>query len=648
MKILSQTHRTSLRKGIALFFFLILPVAFANAEVRLPRLIADGMVLQRNTELKLWGWASPQEKIEISFLNKVYRTAADASGKWLVKLPAQKAGGPYTMKVNDKLIKDILIGEVWLCSGQSNMELPISRVLDLYRAEVENANNSKIREFAVPLKYDFNAPTQDLSGGTWQSVNPKDVLRFSAVAYFFAKDLYQKYGIPVGIIRSAVGGSPIEAWLPEDRLNQYPAYQESSRVLRKAGYMDSVRTSEGKMVKEWNIALYKVDKGISGSTKWFGNDLDTSDWGTLNLPSFWSDNGMKGLNTSVWLRKTINLPASMAGRQATLRLGCVIDCDSVFVNGTFVGTTSYQYPPRIYTVLAGLLKEGANTITIRVISYSGQGGFVKDKPYKLIVGNSEIDLKGEWKYKVGARMEPMKSTTTFQYKPFGLYNAMIAPITDYAIKGAVWYQGESNTGRSGEYEFMLSSLIYNLRNKWGNPNLPFICMQLPNFMEAKKEPSESNWAMLREAQLSALKIPNTAVVAAIDLGEWNDIHPLNKKDVGHRLSLAAQKIAYGEKNVVSSGPIYKSMVIKGNQVILSFTSVGSGLTAKGELKEFAIAGSDNKFVWAKARIAGDKVVVWNNDIKNPVSVRYAWADNPEGANLRNKEGLPASPFRTNK
>ena len=648
MKILFQTHRTSFWKEIILLFFLILSATFANAEVRLPKLIADGMVLQRGTELKLWGWASPQEKVEISFMNKVYRTLADASGKWKVKLPSQKPGGPYIMTINEKEIKDILVGDVWLCSGQSNMELPISRVLDLYKSEVDTANNSKIREFVVPLKYDFKTPQQDLSGGTWQSVNPKNVLRFSAIAYFFAKDLYQKYGVPVGIIRSAVGGSPIEAWLSEEALKQFPSYLESAKILRTDGYMDSIRARENETTSKWNNALYKADKGTSGTIKWFDNDCDISAWGRMNLPSFWSDNGLKGLNSSVWLRKTIDLPASMTGKPATLRLGCILDCDSVFVNGRFVGTISYQYPPRIYTVPAVLLREGINTITIRVISYSGRGGFVKDKPYKLILENDEIDLKGEWKYKVGAQMEPLKSTTFFQYKPLGLYNAMIAPVTNYAIKGVVWYQGESNTERYAEYESLLSSLIKNWRGKWSKPSLPFIYVQLPKFMEAKKDPSESNWAMLREAQLNTLKVPYTAMVVAIDLGEWNDIHPLNKKEVGRRLSLAAQNTAYGEKSVVSSGPIYKSMTIKGNQIILSFVGVGSGLKADGELKEFAIAGSDNKFVWAKASIEGNKVIVWNENIKNPVAVRYAWADNPDSANLRNKEGLPASPFRTNK
>lgn len=625
------------------------PVLEGNsAEVRLPRLIGDGMVLQRGTELKLWGWASPQEKIKLSFMDIVYHSVADNAGRWEVKLPSQNPGGPYTMTINNKEIKDILIGDVWVCSGQSNMELPVSRVLDLYKKEMDTAENSKIREFTVPLKYDFNVPAQDISGGSWQSVNPKNVLRFSAVAYFFAKDLYEKYGIPVGIIRSAVGGSPIEAWLSEEALKQFPAYLKSAEILRTDGYIDSIRTRENKTGAEWNAGLYKSDKGICGTIKWFDNDCNVSDWGTMNLPAYWSDNGSNSLNGSVWFRKTIDLPASMTGKSATLRLGCIVDCDSVFINGQFIGTTSYQYPPRIYNVPAGLLKEGTNTITIRVINYIGRGGFVKDKPYKLIVGDEEVNLSGAWKYKVGTEMKALKPITFFQYKPLGLYNSMIAPLTNYAIKGFVWYQGESNTDRYGEYESLLSSLIKDWRNKWSKASLPFIYVQLPNFMEVKKEPAESKWALLREAQLNTLKVPNTEMVVAIDLGEWNDIHPLNKKEVGRRLSLAAQHIAYGEKQVISSGPLYKSTLIKGDKMIISFTGLGGGLVSGGELKGFAISGPDNKFIWAKARIDGDKVIVWNDNIKHPVAVRYAWADNPDGANLRNMEGFPASPFRTNK
>jgi sialate O-acetylesterase len=294
-----------------------------------------------------------------------------------------------------------------------------------------------------------------------------------------------------------------------------------------------------------------------------------------------------------------------------------------------------------------VLREGRNTIVVRVISNIGKGGFVPDKSYELICAGQTIDLKGEWQYRLGARMEPLASQTFIRWKPLGLYNAMTAPLINYAIKGVVWYQGESNADRPVEYRKLLPALIRDWRSKWGQGDFPFLIVQLPNFMEAKDQPSESNWALLREAQLRTLSLPRTGLAVTIDIGEWNDIHPLDKKDVGKRLALAAQRVAYGDESVVSSGPIYQSMKIEGNKVIVSFTQTGSGLVAKnGELTSFAVAGADKRFVWAQAKIEDNKVVVWSEKVPNPVAVRYAWADNPQGANLYNVEGLPASPFRT--
>jgi sialate O-acetylesterase len=338
----------------------------------------------------------------------------------------------------------------------------------------------------------------------------------------------------------------------------------------------------------------------------------------------------------------------MAGKPARLLLGRIVDADSVFVNNQFVGTTSYQYPPRRYNIPAGLLKEGENTIVVRVISNAGTGGFVPDKPYEIIAGNEKIDLKGTWLYKVGATMEPMGSQTFVRWKPGGLYNAMIHPLHNFSIKGAIWYQGESNSSRASEYKNLFTVMITDWRKHWNRGNCSFIFVQLPNYMEVKEQPGESDWAMLREAQLKTLSLPNTGMAVAIDLGEWNDIHPLRKAEVGYRLSLEARRIAYGEKNLVSRSPIFKSIKIEGNKAILTFENTGSGLIAKDNkpLKGFSIVGSDGKFVWAEATIQNNRVIVSSPQVKNPVAVRYAWADNPEGVNLYNREGLPASPFRT--
>jgi sialate O-acetylesterase len=368
----------------------------------------------------------------------------------------------------------------------------------------------------------------------------------------------------------------------------------------------------------------------------------------MQIPGYWADGELGKVNGVVWFRKDLELPAELIGKPARLNLGRIIDADSVFINGVYVGSVSYQYPPRRYDIPENILKKGKNSIVVRIINTNGRGGFVPDKPYELVFSDTKIDLKGSWYYRLGAKMGPLKGKTFFRWKPTGLFNGMIAPLTNYSIKGVIWYQGESNTGRPEEYRTLFPAMIKNWRDNWNQVEFPFLYVQLHNYMKSYDYPTESNWALTREAQLKALSLPNTAMVVAIDLGVWNDIHPLNKKDVAVRLALAAQKNAYNEKSVVSSGPIYQSMEVKADSIILTFSDIGSGLIVKGgeKFKYFAIAGKDKKFIWANAKIKEDKIIVWNNEIKKPVAVRYAWADNPDGANLYNKEGLPASPFRT--
>lgn len=639
---------------------LILPVillamliaAPLHGQVRLPRLISDGMVLQRDTELKIWGWAAPGETVAAEFAGGKYETRANGSGEWLITLPPMQAGGPHTMMIrasNTITLSDILVGDVWLCSGQSNMELPVRRVRPLYEAEIAAAENKFIRSFIVPKVYSFKKPLDDLSAGRWVAANPETVLDFSAAAWFFAVHLYETYGVPVGLLISAFGGSPAEAWISEESLREFPVHYNELQKYKTDSLMSAIAAADQKRTQDWYRQLMKADEGYkTPGVKWHDPTLTTDDWKTAIIPGHWSATELKGLNGVVWFRKEIIVPASAAGQPGNINLGRIVDADSAFLNGTFIGTISYQYPPRRYSIPAGVLKEGSNILTVRVISNIGDGGFVPEKPYDLSAGDFQTSLEGEWKYKVGAVMPPLRGQTFFGYKPAGLYNAMLAPLLNWGFKGILWYQGESNAGRSDEYRTLLPALIRDWRQNLDQGDIPFILVQLPNFMEAKDEPSESGWAMFREAQTEALKLPATGMAVAIDIGEWNDIHPLNKKDVGTRLALVARKVAYGDNEVVFSGPTYKSMTAKGRKIILSFDNIGSGLVVKGgqKLQQFAIAGEDMKFVWAKATIKGDKVIVKCKKIRQPVAVRYAWADNPDGANLYNKEGLPAAPFRT--
>lgn len=643
---------TNMKMNKPVFIFYLFLSMFSFSQVRLPKLICDGMVLQRDAKVKIWGWAAKDEKISIHFHNLTYNTKADNNGNWKVLLPMLKVGGPFEMQINASnsiTIKDIMIGDVWVCSGQSNMELNMKRASPLYESEIANSENPCIRYFEVPDKYNFNSPQKDLSSGRWEKANPENVLNFSAVSYFFGKELYERYKIPVGLINSALGGSPAECWISEESLKEFPEYYNEAQRFKDSTLIQQIQNEDKTRIDEWYNRLRQMDEGYKNPEKpWYSPEYNSSGWSIMKVPGYWADDSLGFINGVVWFRKEINIPASMVGKQARLLLGVIVDADSVFVNGIFVGTTSYRYPPRRYNIPSTVLKEGKNMIAVRVINSMGRGGFVENKPYELVVEGESIDLQGDWQYHLGAKMEPLRGQTFIRWKPVGLYNAMIAPLLDCTIKGVIWYQGESNTGRPVEYRKLFPALIKDWRKNWDQGDFPFLFVQLPNFMEPKPEPSESNWALLREAQLKTLSLSNTAMAVAIDIGEANDIHPLNKKDVGKRLFLAAEKVAYEEETVNYSGPIYNSMKIDGNKIILSFKHVDGGLITRGseELGGFAIAGADKMFFWANAEIHGNKVVVWSDDVSKPVAVRYAWADNPSKANLYNKGGLPASPFRT--
>lgn len=623
-------------------------------EVRLPALISDGMVLQREAKVKIWGWADEGEKVRIDFNGKMYTTSTGPSGKWVVVLSEMKAGGPFSMSIkadNHITLKDIMIGDVWVCSGQSNMELSMDRLKYRYPDVIANSDNPAIRQFIVPDAYNFKEPQEDMESGQWVSVNPESILEFTAVGYFFARELFEDYSVPIGLINTSLGGSPAQAWLSEEALREFPEYLETAKKYKDDAYIEEIIEKDNAISDEWYNRLQQTDEGLQkGEKPWFDDAYDTSEWATMDVPGYWADHELGLINGVVWFRKEIHVPALMTGKPAKLWLGRIVDADTTYVNGKVVGSVSYKYPPRIYDIPSDLLKIGLNMITIRVINNADWGGFFLDKPYELSTKEETIDLKGPWQYKLGAVMEPLQEKTFIEWQPLGLYNAMIAPLLHYKIKGVIWYQGESNTAKPHEYHNLFSALIADWRVKWNQGDFPFLYVQLANFMEAKDNPCESEWAELRDAQLQTLSVPNTAMAVTIDIGEWNDIHPSNKEDVGKRLALAAQKLAYGDEEVVYSGPLYKSMKIDGNKVILSFTNIGSGLSKRGsdELRQFAIAGTDREFVWAKAKIEGDRVIVWNDDITAPIAVRYGWADNPEGANLYNKEGLPASPFRAGK
>ena len=598
------------------------------AKVRLPKLISDSMVLQRDVDLDIRGWSDPGTWITVRFNGGYYETKTGEDGRWTVTLPPQKAGGPYIMEVNEITIRDVLVGDVWLCSGQSNQETPIHRLVELF-PEINRSDNNMIRHYKVPTQDSKEALQEEIAGNAvWHSGDASEVMNWTALAYFYAQEAYSQTGVPQGMLVSSLGGSAIESWVSQEHLKDFPALILDREAL------------EG-------LEAAMADKGEG---VWESPDFDDSDWKTMEMPGTWRENGLDVRGT-VWMRKDFEIPESMDGRHAKLSMGTLMHNDRVYVNGIFVGSTGYEFPPRRYHIPAGVLRKGKNTIVVRLNAPGGNGEFIKDKPYKIIGDAAEIDLTGTWKYNVGTDMSEAAAFAdrlkNRKNVGSGLYNGMIYPIRNYKVRAAIWYQGESNAGRAHEYGALMTSLITGWRELWNMPDMPFLLVQLPNYMQTHEQPTDSGWARIREAQLQAFKtIPNTALAVTYDVGEWNDIHPLNKKAVAQRLFLGARKAVYGEK-VTASGPVYKDMKVDGDKIIITFTETGRGLMAKGgELKHFAIAGADRKFVWADAIIKGNKVIVSSKEVQNPVAVRYAWADNPDGANLCNKDGLLASPFRT--
>lgn len=637
---------------ILLFCLLLTASTFVQAQLHLPKLISEGMVLQRDTKLKIWGWDKAGAKITVTFKGRNYKSVTDQLGRWQIELPSMPAGGPFAMEVAGSStiqVKDILIGDVWFCSGQSNMVHQMNIHDVRYAKEIADANDPQIRQFLVPTLTSLQGPQSDLPSGRWKAAVGEDIRPFSAVAYFFAKKIHQKYNVPVGIINASVGGTPIEAWTSEEGFTDFPA---EKAVIEKNKDTTYINTLNRRPPVPASRPVPPVDLGAAGAAKWFDPVYTPKGWRPINIPGYWEDQGLRELNGVVWYRREIDIPASMTGKPAKVFLGRIVDADELYINGKQVGRTTYMYPQRRYPVPADLLKAGKNVFVIRVTNNGGKGGFVPDKPYCVFAGADTVDLKGTWYYKVGTAYRLFAGGgfgggINTQNQPAALYNAMVAPEINYAIKGFCWYQGESNAGKPQEYQKLQVAQINDWRRKWNQGELPFLYVQLPGFMDYTYQPSESGWAMLREAQLNALSVPNTAMAVAIDLGEWNDIHPDNKKDVGERLALAALKTAYNER-IVYSGPLYESSAIDGNKIIINFTNTGGGLTTNDgeELSEFAIAGADKKFVWANAKIENSKVIVWSDEITSPQYVRYAWADNPANPNLYNKDGLPASPFRT--
>jgi sialate O-acetylesterase len=580
-------------------------------------------------------------------------TVADQEGRWRVKLGPFPAGGPHTLSAGPVEIHDVLVGDVWICSGQSNMEWPVGSAMNADK-EIAGARNSKLRHLTVQ-KATAPAPLADLAGGAWQECRPENVGGWTAVGTFFGRHLQEKLGIPIGLVHTSWGGTVCEAWTSAEALRTLPDFRAQVQE------MEDNRTKLPQLERDYQGALAAwektfADRDEGGKKKWEDPSVDASAWKSMPLPCHWEDAGLPNFDGVVWFRREVQVPAPWTGQELTLSLGPVDDNDVTYFNGTKIGATDGWQANRVYKVPGNLVKPGQNLIVVRVTDTGGPGGiYGKPEQMKLEGPGPPIALAGPWAYAVGVDLAtvPPKPAPPVGLgnpnAPTALYNGMIAPILPFAIKGTIWYQGESNVGRAKQYQTLFPTMIRDWRSRFGVGDFPFLFVQLANFLPAKPEPGESAWAELREAQELTLSLANTGQAVTIDIGDAADIHPRNKQEVGRRLAVWALGSTYGGKEEIS-GPLYRSMTVEEDKVRVKFAHTGSGLVAKGgePLRTFALAGADRKWVWAEARIEGDSVVVSSAQVPRPTQVRYAWADNPEGRNLTNKEGLPASPFRTDR
>lgn len=623
-----------------------------NAALRLARVFSDGMVLQREKPIVVWGWAPPGARVSIAFGGNSTAAITTAAGSWKANLPAQPAGGPFELRVRSATdaitLHDVLVGDVWIASGQSNMEFRVAQGNNAEQ-EIASAHDSLIRQFKVPDSW-ATSPEADLAGGAWVPADPQHVGDFTAVGYFFARELRKSVNVPIGLINTTWGGSNIETWI--SRGAQHLTDSAWSAILRAEdarvnALRDSLRAKIG--------TLPTHDEGlVNGQAVWADPALDDSQWPGMPVPSYWESNGYPGMDGVAWYRLAFDISETERQKGMTLTFAAIDDDDITWVNGVEVGRTAGYNVRRVYRIPAAAVRVGRNVLAVRVTDGGGGGGI--NGATSLTFGDgAERSLAGTWKFKVG-EVSFLPDGQQINKVPSVLYNKMLFPLLPLAIKGVLWYQGESNANnmkQAAAYRAQFATLITSWRHEWGSGHevFPFLWVQLPNFGQPDSvPPATAAWATQRESMTAALALPKTGQAIAIDVGDANSIHPTNKQDVGARLALVARNVAYGESRV-ASGPVYRSHAIRGDTVIVEFSGAGSGLIARssdGRVGGFAIAGADRKFVWAEATISGNSVKVWSDQVRKPVAVRYAWANNPDRANLYNREQLPAAPFRTDR
>ncbi len=626
-----------------------------SAQLRMPSIFADNMVLQQKKTNRIWGWAAPGQLVQVDFREKNYPAFADAAGNWSVYLDPAAAGNAGAMLVWAGEVqfeyKNVAIGEVWVCSGQSNMEWRMDMLKETYPGELKTARNDNIR-FMVVEKTLATTPQKDLAVSTkWTAVNPETVGTCSAVAYWYAKQLQKELKVPVGLIVTAWGGTPAQSWTSFEGLHDFPNYSQNFIKNIHPLKLEDM----GRKLQEGRDAFRRsVDAKAEYCKQLVQPGFDDSQWKEMYLPKPWEAQGFPGLDGIVAFRLSFNIAAEDAGKEAVIDMPAIDDIDSTYINGVFIGSNRQWDALRKYKIPAGVLKAGKNILVIKVQDDQGGGGLSDGTAkFGVTVGAHTIALKGNARYDIIAALPDLTGGFgALEHQPAVLYNAMIAPIIPLSIQGVIWYQGESNADNKAdaiEYNRLFPAMISDWRQRWGQGEFPFLFVQLSSFGTVHTQPADANWGYLREAQSATLSLPNTGMAVTTDIGNPSNIHPVQKQEVGERLAAEAMRVAYGKAGLPSTGPVFSAYKIKGSQVILGFKNTGKGLLARnGPLKQFAVAGADKKFYWAEAVISGRQIIVTCKQVPVPVAVRYAWANSPVDANLYNKDGFPASPFRTDR
>jgi len=640
---------------IAFFVNLGLPISMLGA-VRVSPVFSSHAVLQRNKPVTVWGKANPHEKVTVSLGTISLKVKANSDSSWQVVFPAQAAGGPFVLKLkasNTLLFDDIYFGEVWLASGQSNMEWKLKQDVNNWKTEVENANYPLIR-FLDVKNIASSVLKSEIESQGWSICNKENASEFSAIAYFFARDVFQKLNIPIGLVQCEWGGTPSEAWTSKEALAPYPEFNDQIADLPNIERSSPANASFQATLKRFNEALQKHDLGTK--EQWWKNTLPATEnnWKEIELPAIWANAELSNFDGVVWFRKEFELKSPVPDEEELiLKLAKIDNMDSTWINGVKVGGIRNFDRNRNYNLPKGLLKEGKNTIAIRVVDWEGKGGFWGDKDLFQIAGKkSEIcSLAGIWTYKIGSSIQNIPilgDEKRLFMMATSLYNGMLHPLFQLSIQGVIWYQGETNAAKAKQYQSIFPAMIKDWRAKFNQGDFPFLYVQLANYMKPEAEPKESSWAELREAQTMTLSLPKTGMALAIDIGEALDIHPKNKQDVGKRLANLALSDVYG-MSLPGKSLMFSKTEKVGSTLKVSFLNLYDGLKVKdkyGYIKGFAIAGVDKKFVWANAQKEGNSIVVSAPNITEPLYVRYAWANNPDDANVYNSADLPLCPFRT--